>query len=153
MDDIEDKLNSIFTKYDLHGDKSELFRNEIISAVVKHLDSLNLQTNLDLLYDYEKNYLPLLKDYKNEIEFIIKHQENLRQEEVSFFENSLKEISQIMSDIDVEPNIRSKWLIELVENHKKSLGVSRDFLENNTVELIAKLKNEINRKIEKIKYS
>ena len=47
---------------------------------------------LELLYEYEKHYLELIKGYKEEIKFASALQEDLRRERSQFFTQTLKEV-------------------------------------------------------------
>ncbi|EQB5732473.1 nickel transporter, partial [Enterobacter hormaechei] len=58
----------------------------------------SLKNKLEVLYSFEKNYLELIKSYKEEIKFASTLQEDLRKERSKFFSETLKEVSLTLSE-------------------------------------------------------
>lgn len=102
----------------------------------------SLKNKLEVLYSFEKNYLELIKSYKEEIKFASTLQEDLRKERSKFFSETLKEVSHTLSESQVDGSVASKWLKELVESYTKSLDLSSSLIEENTLDTIGKIRSE-----------
>ncbi|BBT96415.1 hypothetical protein WP8W19C03_31090 [Aeromonas veronii] len=120
--------------------------SELTDALMKELnDYINLEllkTKLDVLYNFEKNYLELVKEYKEEIKFASSLQEDLRKERAKFFSETLKEVSTTLSESQVDGEVASKWLKELVDSYTKSLNLSGSLIEEHTLDTIGKIRSE-----------
>lgn len=101
-----------------------------------------LKNKLDVLYNFEKNYLELVKEYKEEIKFASTLQEDLRKERSKFFSETLKEVSGTLSESQVDQSVASKWLKELVDSYTKSLDLSSSLIEEHTLDTIGKIRSE-----------
>lgn len=101
-----------------------------------------LKTKLEVLYNFEKNYLDLVKEYKEEIKFASTLQEDLRKERAKFFSETLKEVSATLSESQVDGEVASKWLKELVDSYTKSLNLSGSLIEEHTLDTIGKIRSE-----------
>lgn len=97
---------------------------------------LETKSKLILLYDYEKHYLQLIKDYKEEIKFANTLQEDLRRERAQFFTQTLKDVIQTMRGAEVANDVAAKWIQELVESYKKSIDLSSDLAKTHVVEIL-----------------
>ncbi|EMV0255480.1 TPA: nickel transporter [Vibrio cholerae] len=101
-----------------------------------------LKTKLEVLYNFEKSYLELVKEYKEEIKFASTLQEDLRKERSKFFSETLKEVSHTLSESQVDDDVASKWLKELVDSYTKSLDLSSGLIEEHTLDTIGKIRSE-----------
>ncbi|MCZ3384887.1 nickel transporter [Kosakonia sp. SOY2] len=101
-----------------------------------------LKNKLEVLYNFEKNYLELVKAYKEEIKFASTLQEDLRKERSKFFSETLKEVSGTLSESQVDQSVASKWLKELVDSYTKSLDLSSSLIEEHTLDTIGKIRSE-----------
>ncbi|EMB2741127.1 nickel transporter [Vibrio parahaemolyticus] len=101
-----------------------------------------LKAKLEVLYNFEKNYLELVKEYKEEIKFASTLQEDLRKERSKFFSETLKEVSHTLSESQVDDDVASKWLKELVDSYTKSLDLSSGLIEEHTLDTIGKIRSE-----------
>tara|TARA_R110000772_G_scaffold74498_1_gene162192 strand:- start:1709 stop:2173 length:465 start_codon:yes stop_codon:yes gene_type:complete len=117
---------------------AEILEKELNSYVNLEL----LKTKLEVLYNFEKNYLELVKEYKEEIKFASTLQEDLRKERSKFFSETLKEVSQTLSESQVDGEVASKWLKELVDSYTKSLDLSSGLIEEHTLDMIGKIRGE-----------
>lgn len=95
-----------------------------------------------MLYNFEKNYLELVKEYKEEIKFASTLQEDLRKERAKFFSETLKEVSHTLSESQVDGDVASKWLKELVDSYTKSLDLSSSLIEEHTLDTIGRIRTE-----------
>ncbi len=125
----DDSINSLLT---------EALTKELSSYVNLEL----LKTKLSVLYEFEKNYLELVKEYKEEIKFANTLQEDLRKERSKFFSETLKEVSETLSESQVDGEVASKWLKELVDSYTNSLNLSSGLIEEHTLDMIGKIRKE-----------
>ncbi|WP_311749332.1 nickel transporter [Proteus terrae] len=116
---------------------------EVLQKELSDYVSLELlKARLEVLYNYEKNYLELVKEYKEEIKFASTLQEDLRKERSKFFSETLKEVSETLDQSQVDSQIASKWLKELVSSYTKSLDLSNNLIEEHTLDTIGKIRSE-----------
>ncbi|HFF8522847.1 TPA: nickel transporter [Providencia rettgeri] len=101
-----------------------------------------LKAKLEVLFNYEKSYLELVKEYKEEIKFASTLQEDLRKERSKFFSETLKEVSETLNQSQVDSQVASKWLKELVGSYTKSLDLSSNLIEEHTLDTIGKIRHE-----------
>ena len=102
----------------------------------------NLKSKLAVLFEYEKNYLELVKEYKEEIKFASTIQEDLRKERAKFFSDTLQEVSNTLSEAQIDNEVASRWLKELVGSYTKSLDLSSGLIEEHTLDMIGKIRSE-----------
>ncbi|MCT4536042.1 hypothetical protein [Halodesulfovibrio sp.] len=102
----------------------------------------SLRSKLEVLFEYEKNYLELIKSYKEEIKFASTIQEDIRKERAKFFAKTLKEASNTLSDSQVESTVASSWLKELVESYTQSLDLSSVLIEEHSMDMVGKIREE-----------
>ena len=113
--------------------------------------SLKKSQGLELNFQYEKQYLQLINEYKEEIKFVYETQENLRKERTQFFTNSLKDIIQTMKSSDIDKSLSEKWIKELVASYTKSIDFSGDLVKTHVIEILSLLASEIKRQVSDIK--
>ena len=114
----------------------------IRGSLKEKVDLSSLKEKLDVLYNYEKNYLMLVKEFKEEIKFASAIQEDLRKERAKFFAETLKEVSDTLKKSEVSSEVASKWIEELVNSYTKSLDLSSGLIEEHTLETIGKLRKD-----------
>lgn len=117
---------------------TEILHKELSSYVNFEL----LKSKLEVLYNYEKSYLELIKEYKEEIKFASTLQEDLRKERSKFFSETLKEVSETLNQSQVDNQVASKWLKELVDSYTKSLDLSGNLIEEHTLDTIGIIRSE-----------
>lgn len=114
---------------------------ERASAYIEEKVSLSYMKNkLELLFEYEKHYLNLIKEYKEEIKFATSLQEDLRKERANFFANTLREVFTTLQATKVGPELESEWLQKLVASYTESLDLSADLAKENTLNRVSELK-------------
>ena len=106
---------------------------------------------LELLYQYEKHYLGLIKEYKEEIKFANTLQEDLRRERSQFFTQTLKDVIQTMSLAEVDKTISAQWVQELVASYTKSIDLSSDLAKTHVIEIISSITAETKREVKEAK--
>lgn len=109
------------------------------------------KSRLELLYQYEKHYLELIKNYKEEIKFASALQEDLRRERSQFFTQTLKEVIQTMKGAEISGEVSAKWIQDLVESYTKSIDLSGDLAKTHVVKIISSLTSEAKREASEAK--
>jgi hypothetical protein len=114
----------------------------------------NLQetkSKLDLLYQYEKHYLELIKEYKEEIKFASSLQEDLRRERSQFFTQTLREVVQTLQVQEIDKKVASQWIEDLVASYTKSIDLSSDLAKTHVVQVLGIFKEEAKQEVSKAK--
>ncbi|MEI6744790.1 MAG: hypothetical protein WCL34_02430 [Methylococcaceae bacterium] len=109
------------------------------------------KSKLDLLYQYEKHYLELIKDYKEEIKFASSLQEDLRRERSQFFTQTLREVVQTLQAQEIDKKVASQWIEELVASYTKSIDLSSDLAKTHVVQVLSIFKEEAKQEVSKAK--
>lgn len=125
------------------------FDDKVISDMTNNSDEqLHLtetEVKLNLLYQYEKHYLELIKSYKEEIKFANALQEDLRRERSQFFTQTLKDVILTMKSAEVAKDVSAKWIQDLVESYAKSIDLSSDLAKTHVIEILSVLTSEAKR--------
>ena len=108
----------------------------------QHTATVKLRERLSILFEYEKSYLSLVKEYKEEIKFIGTLQEDLRKERAKFFSDTLKEVSESLRDAQVASDVASQWIKELVDSYTRSLDLSTGLVEEQTVDTMGQIRKQ-----------
>lgn len=101
-----------------------------------------MKNKLDLLFEYEKHYLSLIKEFKEEIKFATSLQEDLRKERANFFSATLREVYATLQATKIGPDMEALWLEKLVSSYTESLDLSSELAKENTLLRISEIKNE-----------
>ena len=107
------------------------------------------KSKLDLLYQYEKHYLDLIKEYKEEIKFSASLQEDLRRERSQFFTQTLREVVQTLQTQEIDKKVASQWIEELVASYTKSIDLSSDLAKTHVVQVLSIFKEETKQEVSK----
>jgi hypothetical protein len=125
--------------------EDKTLREKVASQVEKLLNEINdeshLKNKLEILYGYEKTYLQLIKEYKEEIKFASALQEDIRRERAQFFAQTLRDVSDTMKKADVDSKVASEWIKELVNSYTNSLDVSSDLAKTNVIDVIGMIRD------------
>ncbi len=112
---------------------------------------LETKSKLDLLYQYEKHYLELIKEYKEEIKFAASLQEDLRRERSQFFTQTLREVVQTLQVQEIDKKVASQWIEDLVASYTKSIDLSSDLAKTHVVQVLGIFKEEAKQEVSKAK--
>ena len=123
----------------------------ITEKILDEVYNERLKSQLDIYYEYEKHYLDMLKEYKEEIKFASTLQEDLRKERANFFSEKLKEVSATLKDTGVDDKVRGEWIKELVKSYTGSLDISEKLVEEHVVETVNDIKGKEKEIVEQIK--
>lgn len=119
-------------------EKIETASERIVGLVAKDA----VRENLQVLFEYEKHYLELVKNYKEEIKFASALQEDLRKERAKFFAETLKEVSNTLQETKLDAKVTSSWIVDLVKSYTKSLDLSSDMAKEETLDIIGNIKKK-----------
>lgn len=151
MTNLSEDLQQMFSGIEMDNNVKETIIQSVIKKVESAVSLATLQEKLKVLYEYEKNYLELLKEYKEEIKFAANIQEDLRKERTKFFSEALKEVSETLKESQVDNNVASIWIRELVASYTKSLDLSSGLIEEHTLDMIGEIKQESKKEAKSIK--
>jgi hypothetical protein len=140
QEEISQAINGILKDVEMDEHAKELLIKNLELTIGEKVDLASLKTKLEILYNYEKNYLELVKEFKEEIKFASSIQEDLRKERSKFFAETLKEVSETLKNSQVDSQVASRWVEELVDSYTKSLNLSSGLVEEHTLETIGKLR-------------
>ena len=149
MNEISVMINSILKDVAMDANAKALLIQNLELTVSREVDLSSLKTKLEILYSYEKNYLELVKEFKEEIKFASSIQEDLRKERAKFFAETLKEVQSTLKASQVESEVASTWIKELVSSYTKSLDLSSGLIEENTLDTIGRLRKESKQEVKK----
>ena len=90
--------------------------------------SARSDTTAQMLYDYEKHYMELIKRYRHEIEFINDLHTTHTQEVKNFYANDLPAIQQKLAAEPIEDDVRREWLKHLERHMNNSFDMSGHFI-------------------------
>lgn len=142
MENIPTSIYNILSNVEMDENAKKLLIRSLELSIKEKVDLSSLKEKLDVLYNYEKNYLMLVKEFKEEIKFASAIQEDLRKERAKFFAETLKEVSDTLKKSEVSSEVASKWIEELVNSYTKSLDLSSGLIEEHTLETIGKLRKD-----------
>ena len=142
MENITTSIYNILSNVEMDENAKKLLIRSLELSIKEKVDLSSLKEKLDVLYNYEKNYLMLVKEFKEEIKFASAIQEDLRKERAKFFAETLKEVSDTLKKSEVSSEVASKWIEELVNSYTKSLDLSSGVIEEHTLETIGKLRKD-----------
>lgn len=108
------------------------------------------EPTLQVLYDYEKHYMELIRQYKNEIVFIENMLKDYRQENIDFFNNQLAKISQKLDAEHINKDMKNAWLKRLEENMNRSFAISEKLITDYTTKKLDEFKTIANEKLRSI---
>lgn len=128
----------------------DLFKQQLTERLSEILRLNFLNERLSIIFQYEKNYLELIKDYKEEIKFAYTIQEDLRKERSKFFSAILSEVSTTLKSSQVDDSVAEKWITDLVGSYTKSLDVSSVLVEESSLDSFNSLKKMSQEEVDSI---
>lgn len=120
------------------------FSEKATRFIEERISLIYMKNKLDLLFEYEKHYLSLIKEYKEEIKFASSLQEDLRKERANFFSATLREVYATLQATKVGPEVEALWLENLVSSYTDSLDLSSELAKENTLSRMSEIKAESN---------
>lgn len=138
---IEEAISASFKNLKA-GDEQDLeqIKKELQATLYNSVSLENLKQRLAVFHEFEKNYLELVRDFKEEIKFAANLQEEIRKERAKFFSDTLAEVSETLSSAQVEESTAQTWLRDLVDSYTKSLNLSENLVEEKALETITQIR-------------
>lgn len=103
--------------------------------------------NAAVFMAYEKHYMELVRNYKNEISFINEMLVDIRKERTDFLTNVLPSIEKgLKNDSEISEEIREEWIVELRNNMEKSFQESERIIQH----YITKNQDQFEKKMKEI---
>lgn len=103
--------------------------------------------NIQVLYDYEKHYMDLVKSYRHEIEFINQLHAAHTQEVKNFYDKDLSAIQKKLQSEPIDDAVRREWLKHLEEHINNSFRMSGHFIGILTTKTLEEFNAAIREKI------
>jgi len=135
-------LDDCFNGVEMENNIKETIKRSLRMNFEQHTATIKLRERLSILFEYEKNYLNLVKEFKEEIKFIGMLQEDLRKERAKFFSDTLKEVSESLRDTQVASDVANQWIKELVDSYTRSLDLSTGLVEEQTVDTMGQIRKQ-----------
>lgn len=107
--------------------------------------------SIQVLYDYEKHYMELVRKYSPEISMIASMLGDLRNEQEQFYNEVLPQIvKKLNQDVGIDNEMRNIWLRRLTTNIDRSFVLSETLLNDYTTKGIDEFKSAVNEKLRKL---
>lgn len=117
--------------------------SEYVSTIVaEKVDNPQRDKKLSILYNHEKHFLDILKEYKEEIKFAANLQSEIRKEEATFFSSTLKEVCNSLKETQVDQKYQVQWIFDLVSSYTSSLKLSNKLAEEHVISLLGEIQKE-----------
>jgi hypothetical protein len=137
--DLHALITDCLEDHDIESEQAEEIASALAARLPGAIKLTDMKERLAILFHYERSYLELVKEFKEEIKFAGSIQEDLRKERAKFFADTLKEVASTLKDSQVEPAVAATWIKDLVGSYTKSLDLSSGLIEEKTVETIGKI--------------
>ena len=109
------------------------------------------ETSIQVLYDYEKHYMELVRKYSPEISMIADMLRDFRNEQKRFYEEELPEISaKLNQDVGIDDEMRKIWLNRLMTNMDSSFRLSETLINDYVTKSVAEFKAAVNTRLQKL---
>ncbi len=119
------------------------------NEIVEKVEAPMLEKKLQTLYDHEKHYLDILKEYKEEIKFAASLQADIRKEESMFFSSTLRDVCNSLKETKIKEEYQSQWIYDLVTSYTSSLKLSSKLAEEHVINLLGEIQKEASEIINK----
>ena len=104
--------------------------------------------SIQVLYDYEKHYMELVRKYSPEISMIAGMIRDLRNEQEQFYNEILPQIiTKLNQDAGIDDEMKNVWLKRLTANMDRSFGLSETLINNYVTKSIDEFKIAVNEKL------
>lgn len=128
---------------------TEGFAEDISEALVNKIENPELDNKLEILYNHEKHFLDILKDYKEEIKFAESLQADIRKEQAAFFSSTLKEVCTSLKETQIDQQYQVQWIFDLVKSYTSSLKISSRLAEDHVISLLGEIQEKADKEISK----
>lgn len=105
---------------------------------------------IQILYDYEKHYMEMIRKYKNEIEFIENMLKEFREEQKTFYELLPGISEKLRRDVSVDEEMKEEWVRRLSDNIERSFSLSETLINDYATKSLDEFKQAVNEKLHSI---
>lgn len=106
---------------------------------------------IQVLYEYEKHYLEMIKKYSEEIKFIQDMLVGFREEQETFYYKVLPDIiDKLNRDDGVDEEMKRIWLRRLSTNIERSFNLSETLINDYATKSLDEFKQAVNEKLHSI---
>ena len=106
---------------------------------------------IQVLYEYEKHYLEMVRKYSQEIKFIEDMLSNFRREQETFYSKTLPDIiNKLNQDAGVDEEMKKVWLNRFTANIERSFTLSETLINDYATKNIDEFKVAVNEKLRSI---
>lgn len=106
---------------------------------------------IQVLYEYEKHYLEMVRKYSQEIKFIEDMLSGFRREQEIFYGKTLPDIiNKLNQDAGVDEEMKKVWLNRLATNIERSFTLSETLINEYATKNIDEFKAAVNEKLRSI---
>lgn len=106
---------------------------------------------IQVLYEYEKHYLEMVRKYSQDIKFIEDMLSNFRREQETFYSKTLPDIiNKLNQDVGVDEEMKKVWLNRLSTNIERSFTLSETLINDYATKSIDEFKAAVNEKLRSI---
>lgn len=148
---LEREAKSVFSNSDEDVKKissfAEISAQQMSKSILEKVDNPSRDKKLEILYNHEKHYLDILKEYKEEIKFASSLQAEIRKEEATFFASTLKEVCNSLKETQIDPKYQVQWIFDLVSSYTSSLRLSSKLAEEHVINLLGDIQETVNETI------
>ena len=135
-------VDECFENLQIERPIKDVIKKTLMLNFNEQISTSKLKDRLQILFEYERNYLSLIKEFKEEIKFVGSLQEDLRKERAKFFSDTLQDVSAALKDSQVSNEVANQWIQELVNSYTKSLDVSSGLIEEHTFDAIGEIRRQ-----------
>lgn len=109
------------------------------------------EPSIQVIYDYEKHYMELVRKYAPEISMIANMLSDFRKEHELFYKEILPEIIvKLNQDSGIDEEMKNVWLKRLTTNIDRSFALSETLVNDYTTKNINEFKAVVNEKLRKL---
>lgn len=123
---------------------------ENVFSVFDDISPRKREPSIQVLYEYEKHYMELLKRYSGEITFIEQMLQHFREEQITFFKETLPEISDKLDREFIDANLKKVWLERLAINMDRSFSLSETLITDYTTKKLNEFKAAVDEKLRNV---
>lgn len=121
---------------------SEDYSEAVSNYVYDKVENPARDKKLEVLYNHQKQYLDILKEYKEEIKFASSLQAEIRKEQATFFSSTLKEVCIALKETQVDQKYQVQWIFDLVSSYTSSLELSSKLASEHVISLLGDIQKE-----------
>ena len=115
-------------------------KQTVISSTAAELAHRSLAERLSTMLDFERKYLELIKEFKDELKFAEGLQEDIRKERAKFFSETIGDVHETLVKSEINKEQADLWMTELVTSFTNSLDVSSKLAKDNVLATLGEIR-------------